>query len=269
MNVEKLLKERKSVRDFKKGAVDISTLDAVEKVIDAVNKETPDSVMYRLFTNGDLVADRLDSLGGYSGVMIKAPHYVVLGMMDREISTIVHGAFYLEKIVTQISDMGLGSCWVSTGSVPQEVKDELFGSDLGEVNFILAFGQAKGKSIFEEEVFSERKPVSEVVFLDSWGNGADNFILENRGMDKLFNYVRYAPSKNNAQPWRYLVKDDSISIYIENAKKDPMRLIDAGIAMYYFRLLAVRLIGPQEWVMVDENTADVQGDFIELAEFSL
>lgn len=40
---------------------------------------------------------------------------------------------------------------------------------------------------------------------------------------ELLEYARLAPSVHNAQPWRYVIKDDSVSIAVE-----PSRMLDAG-----------------------------------------
>lgn len=269
MKVENFLKERKSVREFKDGELNAKDLKAVQAFIDAANAETPEGVAYRLFENGKLLADKLQGLGGYAGVMIKAPHYIVMGFKDNNPLTLLYGAYGMEKMITDLSDEDVASCWVSVGQLPQEIKDELFGKDLGDVKFILAIGRAKGKSLFELEVTSDRRAITEVVFDGEFGKNVEFLTLQSHGLDGLFNYVRFAPSYKNSQPWRYVLKDNEVVMYVEDLDKDPGKYIDAGIAMYYFEGLAKRVARNSQWKVIPEAERAKAGNFVELATYAL
>ncbi len=269
MNAENFLKNRKSVREFKKGSLTHKDLDYVDAVLDEVNEESLDDILFKLYENGEILAENLSGQGGYAGIMIKAPHYIAFGLRDVNKESLIYGAYYMEKIVTKLSAEDIATCWVSLHHVPKDVREELFGADLGQVDFVLAIGRAKGKSIFEEKVFSERKPIHEVVFDGEWGRGIDDFELQARGLDKVFNYVRYAPSNGNEQPWRYLVTAREVQLYVDKIAEDPSKLIDAGIAMYYFEQLASRVTGGNKWELTDFDSAPKEGSFTNIATFQL
>ncbi len=123
-----------------------------------------------------------------------------------------------DAIITELDKMGIGNCWITVEDVEESIKKEAFGYDQGEVSLLLAIGYPVDETVREHQ-FDDRKGIGEFVFLDKLGNKATNEDLEQRGLDEIFAYARFAPSAYNAQPWRFVIVEDLIKLYIEDYKK--------------------------------------------------
>ena len=97
---------------------------------------------------------------------------------------------------------------------------------------ILAIGEATKQEVREHR-YDDRKGINEFVFIDDLDHKASVEELSQRGLDDLFSYLRFAPSSYNSQPWRFVLKDNFVKLYLEDYK-DEANLVDAGIVMYYF-----------------------------------
>ena len=150
--------------------------------------------------------------------------------------------------------MGIGNCWITVGDVEEDVKKSLFNYEKGEVNLLLAIGYPVDTTVRQHQ-FDDRKGIGEFVFIDDLGNKATNEDLEQRGLDEIFAYARFAPSAYNAQPWRFLLVDDLIKLYIEDYKGNA-NLLDAGIIMYYIDKLGESISMGSNWEIKPEINDD-------------
>jgi nitroreductase len=142
-------------------------------------------------------------------------------------------------LISGINNLGLGSCWVTLNNIEDERKRAIFGEDSGNTEYLLAIGHPKPKNPFSQESFSERKGVEEIVFLDKMNNIVSMDTLEERGLGDLLFYIRFAPSTKNLQPWRFVVHNNRVELYLEEVNGE-FYYADAGIAMYYFEELGKR-----------------------------
>lgn len=270
MLMTNFLKNRKSVREFKNRKVNIDILDEIKLYLESLEKEEgTESIKFKLNENGENLYKGLKGIGGYSGVMIQSPHYIGLELVkDNERSTI-YGAYYMEKLITKLNLMGLDTCWVSVANVDVATKKEIFGDIVGKVDYILAIGYGKRRNPFINEAFSERIGVEELVFSDKIGNYANGDDLENRGLDDLFYYVRFAPSTLNKQPWRFLLEKDKVTILLKYNKEENPNLVDAGIAMYYFESLAKSIGISNNWELINGTAEDGNDYYKYIAELQL
>lgn len=270
MLMTNFLSSRKSVREYKKKIVSPMLLDNIQEYLNLLEKEDgTGNIKFRLYENGDRIYDGLKGLGGYSGVMIESPHYIGLDLKNKEEGTIIYGAYYMEKLITKLHSMGLGSCWISIENVDKRLKEEIFGNISGEINYLLALGYAKPNNPFVNEPFSHRIGVDELVFNNKIGERISDLELENRGLDDLFYYIRFAPSALNKQPWRFLLEKDKVVLLIKYADGEEPNLLDAGIIMYYFEELgkAIGLSGKWTLIQGEEKVGDENYKYI--GEFKL
>lgn len=209
------LKGRKSVREFKNKKVNMDILDEIKLYFNLLEEEIVENLSFRLYEYGEKLYEDLRGIGGYSGVMIDAPHYIALELMKKDEKSIIYSSYYMEKLVTKLNDMGLDTCWVSIKNVDNDTKDKVFGNIEGEINYVLALGYGKARNPFINEPFSERIGVDELVFSAQIGNPVSMDDLENRGLDDLFYYIRFAPSAMNSQPWRFLLEKDKVTLLIK------------------------------------------------------
>ncbi|WP_422484395.1 nitroreductase family protein [Gudongella sp. DL1XJH-153] len=238
MNMTSFLKSRKSTREFKKKSVTEKDLANVKAVIDEINDEVKGSNMeVKLYEFGKRIFDSLKGVGGYSGVMIESPHYIALDMKSHGPEEKLNSGYYMERIVTRLNDMGIGTCWVGLNNLDMERMKAIFGENTGDNDYLLAIGYPKPKNPFVHEQFSERLGVEEIAFRESLAKPADVDFLEERGLGDLLFYIRFAPSSKNLQPWRFIIHDSYVELAIEEMNGE-FCYTDAGIAMYYFEELA-------------------------------
>ena len=240
------LKSRTSTRDFKETRIDENTLKKIFEIVDReAEKLGKEDISFLVNTDGDSVYNALAGVAGYRGIMIKAPAYIALNALNNNPESIVKGAYGMEEIITHLNELGIGSCWVTVSDVETTVKKSAFNFEDGDVNLLLAIGYPLDNTVRQNK-FDDRMPTEDMVFFDDFDTPATDEELEQRGLNDIFDYAKFAPSAHNAQPWRFLIVDDEINIYIEDFKGD-VNLIDAGIIMYYIDELGKSIAMTGSW----------------------
>lgn len=271
MIINNFLTNRKSIRDFKDKPASPDKLDEIREIVKSlVADEDIAHIELKLYENGKVISENLEGKAGYGGVMINSPHYIALDLKDTEEDTLIEAGYYMEKLVTEIIKLNLGTCWIQVGNVSSELKKKTFGEDIKNVDYILAFGNQKRRNPFGEESFSVKKGVEEIVYdahLDKFFTIED---LENKGLMDLFYYVRFAPSTKNLQPWRFLIKENTVELLLEYEKWYDSILIDAGIVMYYFEELANYNGMHNKWKLINhEEIVTDEYKYRKIAEYQL
>lgn len=270
MIMTNFLKNRRSVRDFKRKKVDAGRLEEVKSYLATMEKEECNgNIRFALYENGENLYKLLKGLGGYSGVMIESPHYISLELMNQEEESIIYSAYFMEKLISKLNSLGIDTCWISLGHVEKADKDKALGEKKGEVNYLLAIGYPKPRNPFVEEPVSERIGIEELVYSNKVGNPANLEELDNRGLSDLFYYVRFAPSARNEQPWRFLLEEDKAILLIKNVDSLNQTLMDAGIMMYYFEALSSSIGINTKWELLGEDFKGESPEYKYIAEIKL
>lgn len=255
MLTTQFLKSRTSTRDFKDMNLRKEDLEKIDKIIDSeIIKLGKDDLAFIVQTNGEAVYKALDGKAGYRGIMIKAPAYLALNTLNDNPASLVKGAYGVEEIITELNNLGIGNCWITLEDVEESAKKSAFDYDKGDVRLLLAIGYPVDETIREHK-FDDRKGIGEFVFVDELGRKATDEELEQRGLDEIFAYARFAPSAYNAQPWKFLVVEDLIKLYIEDYKGS-VNLLDAGIIMYYLDKLGESISMGSNWDINPEINDD-------------
>ncbi len=268
MLMTSFLKNRKSVREFKNKKASSETIQSVKSHLRSLEEET-ENIKFRLYENGDFIFERLEGIGGYGGIMIESPHYIGLEQLKEDKATIVYSAYYMEKLISELNNLGLETCWINVGQLDRDLKDRILGEHVGKINYMLALGYGKRRNPFANEPISERLGVDELVFSENIEERVTEDELEQRGLDDLFYYVRFAPSNANLQPWRFVLKKDRVILTIKHSEGEKPNLMDAGIVMYYFTKLA-RSVGIEgDWKLLDGNYRGEKGIYEYIAEIKI
>ncbi|MDR7870624.1 MAG: nitroreductase family protein [Tissierellaceae bacterium] len=248
------LRNRKSIRDFKEEKVKFEKLEEIRQDLKMLqNEEGKDNFAFRIFENGDRLIEELSGKAGYAGVMIDAPHYIALDFLNDYDSTLIYGAYNMEKMITNLNEKGLATCWISVSDLDKGLKKEVFGDSSNNIDYILAFGYQKPSPPFSEAPFSVKLGIEDFVFSDETEKEVDTDKLQTMGLMDLFYYIRFAPSNKNLQPWRFILKDTNIELLLAYEKWDRHLLVDAGVIMYYFEELAKSLGIKNKWHLIDGN----------------
>lgn len=249
------LKSRTSTRDYKDKNLDESTVNKIFEIVETeAEKLGKEDLSFLVNTDGESVYKALEGVAGYRGIMIKAPAYIALNALNDNPASIVKGAYGMEEIITRLNELGLGSCWITVSDVEKTVKQSAFNFTDGDVNLLLAVGYPLDDEVHQQK-YDDRLATEDLVFLDDFDTQATDEDLEQRGLNDIFDYAKFAPSTHNEQPWRFLIVDDEINLYIKDFKGD-VNLIDAGIIMYYIDELGKSFAITSGWEVNPEISSD-------------
>ncbi len=281
MSFRKFLANVQSVRDYEKESLKHLIIGDIKAYIGDINANIgrEKGFSFIMLENGEEVFNHLEGIGGYSGIMIKSPHYIGLSISKEEAETEFLSAYYMQSIVKKLFEMTLGSCWINVRNVSLDVKAKLSSHDKSNINYLLAFGIADEKVLKEKasqmkvlntskdyktnpyatkvieanESNQVRLSIGEMVYFQEWGKEVDYEELERRGVAEVFSYVRNAPSYKNIQPCRFILKDGEADLAILNPQNKE-NYVDAGIMMFTVEGLVKDLGIPGKWSFVKEET---------------
>ena len=253
------LRNRKSIRDFKSDKVELNKLEEIRQDLKILqNEEGKGNFALRLYENGDYLVKALEGKAGYAGVMIDAPHYIALDFFDDYDSTIIYGAYNMERIITILNNKGLATCWITVVDLDDNLKNEVFGESTNNIKYMLAFGYQRPNPPYSDTPFSVKLGIEDYVFANEVEKEIDSNTLEAIGLNDLFYYLRFAPSSKNLQPWRFVMKDTAIELFIVYEKWDRYLLMDAGVIMYYFEELVKTLGIKNKWQLIDGSIQETE-----------
>jgi hypothetical protein len=272
-----------STRDFKEQRLSEAVLSDIIAYLREINAGvgTDKGFSFIMLDNGQEVFNDLEGTGGYSGKMIKSPHYIALTVLKEDPEIEFYGAYYMQSIVKKLYDLYLGSCWINVKSITQDMKSKLLKGYVRNINYLLAFGEPDEKAIKQKaahlSVSSEsltyrqnpygikvgetsgsdkaRHSISEIAYMYEWGKDATYEELEQRGMADILLYTRNAPSYKNLQPSRLIIKDGEAELAVMQPENTE-NYVDAGIMMYTFEGLAKDFGIPCKWQFVNEKPAN-------------
>ena len=264
MDTLKLEEKRHSVREYKHKKFN----EHARQYLNILFLEKPiikndQSVEFVFVDHGLELAPKLNGIAGYFGKMIEAPHYYAV--LCHASSTCYKIAGYQgEWFVLKAIQENLGTCWIEVLD-SDAVKDVLGIKSEKEVAALIAIGYPKKEhqqsKLFtsarqgslssltdlgypnintydSKSPFSNRKAITEFVYMNTWGNTPSIEDLERLGIHEALFYMRIAPSYANRQPWIFLIKEKEIDLLVEIDSKisSSAQGIDAGIAMLYFEI---------------------------------
>lgn len=263
MKMLKVIEKRRSVRDYKERELDARDLELVMEYMGDLPQVVAGVTVKARLMEGTQVFERLDGVVGYNGVMIKAPHYLVLSANGAD-HYLTAGGYAGEWLVLNVTKHDIATCWVSTNNQEAQVHRLLELPVEEAVVGIIALGYAKGEqrvsNIFKrqgadnssklmsyqhvdteylEAPVSGRLSIEEIVYMKTWGKGAAIEELEVMGFAEVFYYMRLAPSSANKQPWRFVVDKDRFVLVMskdDGYDDDHLAKLEAGIAMLYFEV---------------------------------
>ena len=224
-----------------------------------------------LFQDGKKIAKGFEGEGGYHGKMIESPHYIGIRLREATAEAIVVASYYTERLITVLTSLNLGTCWVTIKDVDRGLRSAYLGEDNKNIAYLLAFGHSKASNPFDtvKDEKSQRIGIEDMVFDQNLDKPVDMAYLEERGLDDLFYYLRFAPSTKNSQPWRFVLSGHRLVLYMEE-QDQKVNLMDAGIIMYYFKQLASYIGISEDWKL-DKNLNDdkMLGKYKRIGEINL
>lgn len=245
---------------------------AVEELIENIaNQSSKRYFDFVLFKDGRDLYESLDGEGGYKGVMIESPHYIGIRLREVSNEAIVNASYYAEELITELIQLDLGTCWVTLKDASLESRSQALGEENKRIAYLISFGQPRPRNPFDTVPAnkSSRDSLDQLVFKDRLGEKIDQSLLEDRGLDDFFYYLRFAPSTMNSQPWNFVLKNDQVDLYIREVD-GRINFMDAGIIMYYFRALANYIGLHHHWDLDRDLNADSrEGEYKKIGTYNL
>ena len=273
MQMLKVFEKRRSIRDYKEKGLSESDNKLVRNLIAEI-PQVANTVNLKatLLENGEEIAAKLDGVAGYNGVMIKAPHYLMICSDESEIGSEVAG-YIGEWLILNLTKSDIATTWIDINN--QQITQELICSEEKRVlrgliavgypkmdirvsnvyNSYVQSGYKDTEIEYSDEPQSSRKSVEEFVYINEWSGLASLDDLKDRALDNVFYYMRLAPSWGNRQPWKFLLMKNDIYLCIEKSEQAPieMQMLESGIAMLYFEVAMHDSGFPGGWDMADNG----------------
>ena len=217
--------------------------------------------------------EKLEGAAGYNQFLIGAPNYLVL-LSEAHPQAALNAGYMMQDISLKLSDMDLGSCWI-TFTDSDAVKQALSIDSKLDVAAILAFGHGKKAPMrprinilsmsnidikAKRRYMDPKKGVSELVFLNTWGNrhGLDDYLgfFDDMLWESL-HAVSLSPSYLNRQAYGFLLHDGKVTLVSspDEYNTDHDAALSLGIALLHFDAVAEKWAGK---VRCDFSPADVK-----------
>ncbi len=270
MIYKNLIEERKSVRDYKKDTLPKNILDKIYTFYENTERLVPGIGLSLMIKNQAEIYHQLNGTAGYEGIMIKAPHYILL-LSEKKDHYIENSGYLGEKISLKALESGVNTCWI-TFPDSNKVKKRLFLDTDKEITAIIALGYdsaetrtvdktkvggnySKSKLKIVKNNISTRQDIKDIVFIDRWNKTASYEDLKSRGLLDALNYARLAPSSLNRQPWRFIIDGEKVVLTIkdDNQIKNYDKKIDIGISMLYFEAIVSQTLKKVDWTFEEPD----------------
>ncbi len=241
---------RKSTRKYSLENLDHQTILEIKKSL--LNVETLFNTNLQMYLVSK--TDIYSMLDGYIGSIgkIEAPYYLILANEDSKKGHLDVG-FAGEQIVLELTKRELATCWIGANFRDIEIKKHFNINQ--NVLALISVGKANNYSPYKEGDSIKRKDTDEILIKD----------LPTDAYKSVIKAIRVAPSAINNQPWRILIENDSISLYLAKANlvkkivlKD-LNYIDMGIAAKHLEIALKTLEYKYNWQKIlDKEIKDLQ-----------
>ncbi|WP_028829639.1 nitroreductase family protein [Proteocatella sphenisci] len=234
MNYEKIMTEIKSVREFKKQAVDSNLLSLIIKETEQIDSINNSDVKLSVIEDGEKFFNDYDGKIGYFGKLIKAPKYILIFGKNDE-NTKFKAGYMTEWMRFRLHDNDLGSCWISaTAGVDYS---ETFNINADETLIAcIGLGYEYG-GVFKKNTDkkAERKGPVEFVYDNEFCNLITWEKLSQMGLEEVFYLTKFAPSWGNKQPWSFIVAEKEVYLVMEKTGEGDLDLETGIIALYFIK----------------------------------
>lgn len=266
MNYRALIQNRKSVRAFTDKKVPYQLLEEIAAYYRSSVRRLVPERKTKLYFFGTDTREALEGAAGYNSFLVGAPQYLVL-MSDRGELASENAGYIMEDLVLHLTDLDLDSCWL-TFTDSDHVKEALGMESDMDVAAIVAFGYGQ-KTVkrlrlnihsmsnvdirAKHRYMEPKRGVSELVFLNTWGNSykVNDYIgFFDDMLWESFYAVSLAPSYLNRQAYGFVIHDGNITLVRrpDEYTTDLDGKLSLGIALLHFSAVAEEWAGKIRWL---------------------
>lgn len=216
-NIEKLIKERHSVRSYIDKEIETEKTNILNKLIEDINKK--ENLNIQLILND---GEAFDKFILHYGRLKNCKNYIALiGKKDNSLDEKV--GYNGERIVLKAQGLGLNTCWVAGTYKKSAVKAKIAEDEKLVCVIAIGYGETNG-------VIRKSKTIDEVTVSTNY---PDWFKL---GIE----FALLAPTAVNQQKFKFEYIDENTVKAIPG--RGAMTKIDLGIVKYHFELGANKKI---------------------------
>ena len=270
MKYSALIQNRKSVREFSDRYVSFEDIEKVKTYYNNHVRRLLPEVETELRLFGLDARAVLEGAAGYKQFLVGSPQYMVL-LSAKTPGSGENAGYIMEDLILKLTEMGLDSCWM-TFSDSEYVKTALEIDSPLDVAAIAAFGYGVKTTkrlrlnvlnmsnvdvSAQRQYFAPKKGVSDLVFLNSWGNreGVEEFIgFYDDMLWESFYAASLSPSYLNRQPYGFVLRDGRV--YLVEAPDEHTDEIDGrlnlGVVLLHFSAVAEQWAGKVSWSFDDK-----------------
>jgi nitroreductase len=267
MDLLSAIMQRRSVRRYRDQPLDREMLAKIDAIVDDVNPLIPANrfrVMRRdVVTGEDLIA----AMGGY-GRILSPPHYLVGYTIGTE-HPLVDLGFRMEQIAVGLVKLGISTCFIGSLGRTSNVRVRFRLSRDAHMGAFLIFGypaeNIAGRTINamirRAAGATNKLPVDEIFYHGDF----DNPSTPPQGVATLLEAARSAPSADNAQPWRFLLRDGTLTLFVRRSNTrygskpvmQQYRYFDGGVCMSNVSMALRALEQKGSWVLLDPSSPEI------------
>ncbi len=243
--------KRESRRKFNSQKIEKTKIERLQNLIDEINDFLPGIRIILVKNNIDDIFTGI--LGSYGKIAGASAYLAFIGnsIVPHIDENIGYGG---ESVILEATSLGLDSCWVSGTFNADNVKKNIKLNKNEKIYAVSPIGYAEDKPALSEKILKKmvsshkRKDMRELVLheIDSkWP----------QWIKTALKAARLAPSAVNRQPWRFIIKDNSIIITAKNDKKTSnySHELDCGIAMLHINIGSLKEGVSGKWEYLDDD----------------
>ena len=263
------IRQRNSVRTYEDVDLNKDHRSRLSSLLDGVNSELgPFRASFRVQDLTVLGSTEKATKVGTYGV-IKGQRGFLVGICDLSRDSLIDLGRALQGLVLELTEMGIGTCWLGGTFKRSDLSGPIDLNDGENIAVLISYGYpAKKKRLVEGLMKAaagskNRKNPEELFFADGFKPLQQSFssVLKNH-----LEAVRLAPSAINKQPWRLVVSEQELRLYLQRPAKTEgramnMKYLDMGIAMAH--LEAASLIDAIDFDWIAEGSGTVDDDGLE------
>ena len=171
---------------------------------------------------------------------VKAPYYAALYSEKHEDARL-HAGCLAEQLVLYLFTQGIGSCYQGGARLKEDGEENM------ELMMILAFGYP-AEPLERSRTAFKRAPLEKLVKLNASPGKAQKKVLE---------CARLAPSALNQQPWRFVVTENRIHLFIKRpGKVGYQRQLDKNLFQAGIVLSHMLVAAEEYWYDLDYRKLD-------------
>ncbi|MFU8786115.1 MAG: nitroreductase family protein [Candidatus Izemoplasmataceae bacterium] len=234
-----IILKRKSIRTYRKEGlsdIDITKIHELIKNIESMAGPFKNAIRLNYHENQYIDDEKPKKIGTYG--FVKNAKTFVSGKVNHSYLGLIDFGYLFEYFILKATEINLGTVWL--GGTFNRKSFNILLSPQEVIPAITPIGYISNTQSFVDKVIRKsskgdnRLSFDSLFFQENFNTPLD---YKNNGLCEALNLIRLAPSASNKQPWRFLIKDQMLHVYIKRTPnyakvlKYDIQAVDIGIAL--------------------------------------